>query len=198
LLLVAILPCKTKQGNDMKTVSKVELLNQFENRIEQHLKTATSSFQNLNAHELLKPAANGGWSIAQCLEHLNSYGRYYLPAIQKGIQSAEDVMVPAFKSSWLGSYFTRMMEPGVKTRALKSPKEHQPSAQLNPEKVIADFIEQQELLLSLVRTSMRKDINRIRIPISIAQWLKLKLGDVFGFIIAHNERHIQQALRHLQ
>ncbi len=182
----------------MNTVPKTILLDQFESRIEGHLKTVTSSFQNLNAQDLLKPATNGGWSIAQCLEHLNSYGRYYLPAIQKSLKGSEDAVTPVFKSSWLGSYFTRMMEPGAKTRPLKSPQEHRPSAQLNAAGVIAEFIEQQELLLTLVRTSVTKDMNRIRIPISISKWIRLKLGDVFAFLIAHNERHIQQALRNLK
>jgi hypothetical protein len=64
--------------------------------------------------------------------------------------------------------------------------------------VIAEFIEQQELLLTLVRSAAVKDIGKIRIPISIAQWIRLKLGDVFGFVAAHNERHIQQAMRNMK
>lgn len=181
----------------MKRISKTLLLDQLEARIELHLKTVISSFQNLNETELLKPAANGGWGIAQCLEHLNSYGRYYLPAIQKGIHASKDTVAPTFKSSWLGAYFTRLMEPGTKNKAMKSPKEHNPQPDLDAAKVIAEFIEQQELLLALVRRAAAKDIGKIRIPISIAQWIKLKLGDVFGFVVAHNERHIQQAKRNM-
>lgn len=181
----------------MRKITKALLLDQLEARIEQHLKTVISSFQNQSEAELLKPAANGGWSIAQCLEHLNSYGRYYLPAIQKDIHASKDAIAPIFKSSWLGAYFTRLMEPGTKSKAMKSPKEHKPKPDLDTAKVIAEFIEQQELLLTLVRLAATKDIGKIRIPISIAQWIKLKLGDVFGFVVAHNERHIQQAMRNV-
>lgn len=181
----------------MKEISKTLLLDQLESRIELHLTTVISSFQNRNEVELLKPAANGGWSIAQCLEHLNSYGRYYLPAMQKGIHASKDAVAPTFKSSWLGAYFSRLMEPGTKSKAMKSPKEHKPQPDLDAVKVIAEFIEQQELLLALVRRAAAKDIGKIRIPISIAQWMKLKLGDVFGFVVAHNERHIQQAKRNV-
>jgi hypothetical protein len=181
----------------MKRISKTLLLDQLETRIEQHLKTVISSFQNRSEAELLKPAANGGWSIAQCLEHLNSYGRYYLPAIEKGIHTSKNTAAPIFKSSWLGAYFTRLMEPGAKSKAMKSPKEHKPQPDLDAAKVIAEFIEQQELLLTLIRRAGAKDIGRIRISISIAQWIKLKLGDVFGFVVAHNERHIQQAMRNV-
>jgi hypothetical protein len=181
----------------METISKTILLDQLEARIESHLKTIISSFQNLNEATLLKPAGNGGWSIAQCLEHLNSYGRYYLPAIQKGMNASKDASAPTFKSSWLGAYFTRLMEPGGKNKAMKAPKEHNPAPELDAAKVIAGFIEQQEWLLALVRRSAMKDIGKIRISISIAKWIRLKLGDVFGFLVAHNERHIQQAIRNL-
>ena len=35
------------------------------------------------------------------------------------------------------------------------------------------------------------------VPISIATFIRLRLGDVFAFLIAHDERHMQQALRNL-
>ncbi|RYF95847.1 MAG: DinB family protein [Chitinophagaceae bacterium] len=181
----------------MKTQSRKSLLTHLENRVEAHLRTVTASFQNLSEEQLLKPSTSGGWSIAQCLEHLNSYGRYYLPAIEQRIQAAKDSISPDFKSSWLGAYFTRLMEPGKKSKAMKAPKEHVPPVHLDSAKVLAEFIDQQEMLLRLLHAAADKDLNQIRVPISIAKFIRLKLGDVFGFLVAHNERHIQQALRNL-
>lgn len=183
----------------MKAVSRTTLIDRLENQVEQHLQQVTARYQNLEPKVLLQAAANGGWSITQCLEHLNSYGRYYLPAMQKAINSSADQPEAMhFKSSWLGAYFTRLMQPGAKSKAMKAPKEHNPRPDLDPAKVIAEFIEQQESLQALLRAAKTKDLNRIRISISIAQWIRLKLGDVFGFLTAHNERHLQQAARHLQ
>lgn len=182
----------------MKSVSKELLLYQFEARIEDHLSKATAFFKHRSAAELLAPAADGGWSMAQCLEHLNSYGRYYLPEIRKRMEQANDAAALSFSSSWLGNYFTRMMEPGAKSKAMKAPKAHIPLRQLDAAQVVAEFTAQQELLLMLVRKARSKDISRIRIPVSIAKFIRLKLGDVFGFLIAHNERHMQQALRHIR
>jgi hypothetical protein len=42
------------------------------------------------------------------------------------------------------------------------------------------------------------DLNKIKIPISLTNLIKLKLGDVFQFIITHNERHLAQALGNLK
>ncbi len=183
----------------MKTILKAQLLEQLEMQIEQHLQTVTGKLQNLESSLLLRPAPQGGWSIAQCLEHLNSYGRYYLPAIDKELGKAI-FTAPAsgmVRGTWLGRYFIKTMQPGNNTKKYKAPKDHQPPAQLIPAKVIADFISQQEQLLTYVRRAQKVNPDDIRIPISISKWIKLRLGDVFQFLVVHNERHLQQALRHL-
>jgi hypothetical protein len=184
----------------MKAIPKIRLLQQLESQIEQHLQTVTARFQNLENKDLLRPAPQGGWSIAQCLEHLNSYGRYYLPEIQKGLDKATFNHVPSgmVKGTWLGDYFTRSMQPGNNGKKYKAPKDHTPVPDLDAAKVISEFISQQEQLLAYVRRSANTDLDKIRIPISISRWIKLRLGDVFRFLITHDERHLQQALRHLQ
>ena len=40
---------------------------------------------------------------------------------------------------------------------------------------------------------MEIDLGKIKIPISIAPFVKIKLGDTLRFIVYHNERHIVQA-----
>lgn len=69
----------------METLPKEQLLNSLEHLVDGHLQQAIRHFQNMTAQDLLQPASNGGWSIAQCLDHLNSYGHYYLPKIQQAI-----------------------------------------------------------------------------------------------------------------
>ena len=182
----------------MKSINKSTLLFQLEQRLETQLKTVTAVYQNLADEILLKPASNGGWSIAQCFDHLNSYGDYYLPAIAKGLNqgpfSSENT---SFKSNWLGDYFARLMEPSQKMKKMKAFKNHLPKKDLNAHQVIATFITQSETLLALIKSANDKDINAIKIPISLTAFIRLKLGDVFQFILAHNDRHIAQAQRNL-
>jgi hypothetical protein len=178
----------------MKPVDKKILLNSLEQKVEHHLKIVISEFQNLPTAALLTAATDGGWSIAQCLDHLNGYGDYYLAEIKKGINKSENDDQLTFKSTWLGQYFTNMMDPDSGKRKYKTFKNHIPKKDLDPNKVIAEFINQQENLIEYLRHGKLKNLNSIRIPISIAKWIRLKLGDVFQFIIAHNERHIRQAM----
>lgn len=183
----------------MKAIPKAQLLEQLEAQIEQHLQTVTGKLQNLETSVLLQPAPQGGWSIAQCLEHLNSYGRYYLPAIAKELRRAAltEPVTGNVRGTWLGRYFIKTMQPGSNAKKYKAPKDHQPLAQLMPAKVISDFISQQEQLLAYVRQARKANLDDIRIPISISKWIKLRLGDVFQFLVVHDERHLQQALRRL-
>jgi hypothetical protein len=181
----------------MNTINRDQLIQQLETRVEHHLQEVVRHFQNMSDSILLKPAANGGWSIAQCLDHLNSYGDYYLPQIEKALTAFKGVPSPTFKSSWLGNYFTKMIEPETGTKKMKAFKDHIPASTLNAHAVVAKFIQQQEWLLQYLKQAKATDMNTIRIPVSIAKWVRLKLGDTFRFIIAHNERHLQQAKRNI-
>lgn len=182
----------------MAAVDKCQLLNMLETRVENHLQEAIRVFQNAPTEILLKPAENGGWSIAQCLEHLNRYGNYYLPEIKNGLAKQDGNLGPdTFKSTWLGSYFTRMMEPETGKKKSKAFKDYSPAPDLDAHAVVAEFIQQQEELIGLLKKAHNADLNTIKIPVSIAKWIKLRLGDVFGFLIAPNHRHMLQAKRNL-
>lgn len=182
----------------MEAINKTELLSQLENYIERHLQEAIQTFQNLSEEILLQPSSSGGWSIAQCLDHLNSYGVYYLPLFEKGIAEHQDSSVPTFTSSLLGNLAIRSMNPATGKKKFKAQKGHIPLQALDAPKVVSEFINQQERLLLIVRKAQHKDLGKIKIPISIAKFLKLNLGDALHFLIIHNERHIQQANRSLK
>jgi hypothetical protein len=185
----------------MQVYQSNQLISNLQKQTEELLSKAISKYQMIAPVNMLKQLRENKWSAAQCLEHLNSYGRYYLPEIEKAINTANaDVSSPdeQFTSGWLGNYFTNLMLPKEgKQMKMKAPKEHQPIADLDSDKVISEFIDQQEKLLALLEQSKEISLNKVRVPISIAKLIKLKLGDVFGFLIAHNQRHILQAERAL-
>jgi hypothetical protein len=183
----------------MERISSETLLNRLEEKVEKHLHEAIDVFQNLDAETLLRPAPNDGWSIAQCLEHLNRYGDYYLPEIGKKMDQHHNTPAsPWFKSTWIGHHFTRMMDPATGKTKLPAFKSYKPQHALDAHGVVAKFILQQEKLLVLLRDARNTDLNRVRIPVSIARFISLKVGDVFQFLIAHNERHVLQAKRNLK
>lgn len=180
------------------TINQQLLLDELERLTELHLTDAIGIFQNLSEQELSSPAANGGWSIAQCLWHLNSYGCYYLPHINKSLQTAPDNHVGNdFQPGLLGNYFTSLMTTGTGSKKMKAPANHTPLSIENPYAVVAEFIQQQENLLTYIRQARNKNLQRSTIPTSIFRLIKLNTGDALRFVIAHTERHMIQAKRNL-
>jgi len=158
----------------------------------------TETLKSKTTEELSKPAADGGWSAAQVLEHLNFYAAYYLPEIEKGMSSSNSNAKSFFKSGWLGNYFTNMMAPkadGQVKSKMKSPKNAIPAKTLDGKKELETFITYQHQLLNVLEIAKKVNLNKLRIATSLSKLIKLKLGDTFRFIIAHEQRHIEQIKR---
>lgn len=188
----------------MPVYSSQHLLEGLANHTDAFLQKAISEWQLLPHAIFAKQPSPGSWSANQCVAHLNEYGRYYLPAIETAIDKAlalEHAPALQFKAGWLGNYFTEMMltnTEGKPKKKMSAPKSYSPQNTADSAAVVAEFIDQQEKLLLLLRKAKQIDLNKTRIPISIAKFIRLKLGDVFLFLTAHNYRHIMQAERALQ
>lgn len=144
---------------------------------------------------LLKQPSAGKWSVAQVIEHLNSYGRYYLPKIKETMKRETDTSSPNFTPGWLGDYFTKSMLPkqdGRIVNKMQAPKNHRPSPDIDSKKAIDEFLEQEYLLLQLLDQAGCRDIEKIRISISISRFIRIKPGDALRFLIAHHQRHFVQ------
>lgn len=183
----------------MATFNAQTLLRQLQQEVETIIATVESEFSGLPDHQLLQAPEAGKWSVAQCLEHLNTYGHYYLPLVEQAIgqgQTRKLTATETFRSGWLGDYFTNAMLPkadgsiGAKAKAFKN---HTPAPQLDAQAVLTEFLGQQRKLLNLLEQAQTVNIGRLKVPISIARWVKLSLGDAFRFLIAHEIRHVLQA-----
>jgi len=174
-------------------------------------KDVTAMLEELQALRGSHPLANwqvqpspDKWSAAQVIEHLNTYNRYYLPEIGKGIsKSGKDLSASTaeFTPGWFGAYFTKMMRPTADGRIknkMKALKNHRPAAALDVKQVLDEFIRKENLLLQLLQDARTVHMGKLRIPISISRFIKLKLGDTFNFLIAHQQRHFLQLKRTLE
>jgi hypothetical protein len=135
------------------------------------------------------------WSVAQVIEHLNSYGRYYLPLIEESLIDPLPPSVGLYSPGWLGDYFTKSMLPkndGQISNKMQSPKNHRPSKEIDSKVAINEFLKQEYHLLQLLDKAANTNLEKIKIPISISRFIKIKLGDTFRFLIAHHQRHFVQ------
>jgi hypothetical protein len=182
----------------MSKVSQKEFLNQAEHQLEAQLKEVISVFQNLPENVLMKPATNNGWSIIECIEHLNTYAAFYQPQIARAIDNAPvGNDRETFKHSFLGGYFIKSMDSSRSKKKYKALKIHTPVNIENPNTVIPKFIQHLENMLSFLRQASHKSLGKNSIVTSISSWIKINPGDAIQFLITHNKRHLEQAKRNL-
>lgn len=170
------------------------LLIDLENRTKQLIQEA-ESFMEQSEEVLNYKQDTSSWSILECLEHLNLYGRFYIPEISKRIQEGKRKSELVFESGWLGNYFANSMLPKVKLNKMKTFQNMNPLNSKLDKTVIHEFVSQQAQILQLLEGARKISLNRTKTSISISKLIKLKLGDTFRFVIYHNQRHMGQALR---
>lgn len=84
---------------------------------------------------------------------------------------------------------------GMPKKIMKSPVDKLPINNLEIEKTMKNFDEQLLKLNQILQKSSGKNLENIRIPISLSRFIQLKVGDVLQFYMAHHLRHLQQAKR---
>jgi len=169
-----------------------ELLKELEDLTLKHIQAA-KLFQRESKEKLNQKPNPESWSILECIEHLNRYGEFYIPEIQKRISASTSTFSDKFKSGVLGNYFAKSMLPKEKLNTMKTFKVMNPSGSKLNETVLDKFLTQQEQLLDLLKKSRNVSLTKTKTAISISKWIKLRLGDTFKVVIYHNLRHIEQA-----
>ena len=76
---------------------------------------------------------------------------------------------------------------------MKTGKAFIPSKGENVDAVFSEFLQHQNKYLHILEVARRRNLNNIRIPVSISRFIRLKLGDILRFLVAHQQRHMIQA-----
>lgn len=174
------------------TISTENLINELIEITTEHLAFAEGLLLKTDA-ELNKRLTDESWSVLECLEHLNWYGNFYLPEIEKQMKKTPTKPYAVFKPGLLGNYFAQIMLPKEKLNKMKAFKSMNPIHSSLLKDTVTVFIEQQKQLITLLDAAKLVDMNKVKTSISITSLIKLKLGDTFRFVIYHNERHVVQA-----
>lgn len=179
----------------MANFKSEDLLNELAVDV-RRIKESAEYFKNVDKNKMVYSPEKGKWSIVQILEHLNAYNRFYLTEIEKNLSIISYDKNPWFQPGFWGEKFTRMMKPKnvfeIKNKMKTSKKYSFPNS-LNVETVLNEFLEHQDKLLHFLELAKKSDLNKIHIPLTITNLIKFKLGDVFRFLIAHEQRHLIQA-----
>jgi DinB superfamily len=181
----------------MAVFSKQGLITELLDRTEL-IKASTQGFLRLTNEQLnFKPVA-GQWSIAGNFEHLNICNGAYVRSILTRISGAPDIKADKYNSGWLGDwvYSKIMPRPDGSVFKMRTGKLTRPATGvLDGQDILHRHLQNCDMIDDIVRHAATKDLQRIKIPFSVLQVLKLRLGDSLRYLIAHNERHLLQAHR---
>ncbi|WP_121352195.1 DinB family protein [Flavisolibacter nicotianae] len=172
-----------------------DLLNELVKDV-QRIKESAQFFQSSDQTKLAYSPDKSKWSVVQILEHLNAYNRHYLPLIEKHVSIVTHSRNPIFTPGFWGEMFTKKMKPNnvyeIKNK-MKAMKAYTFPNSLHVDSVLQEFLSHQDKFTRLLEMAKGSDLNAIHIPITLTSLVKLKLGDMFRFLIAHEQRHMIQA-----
>lgn len=136
----------------------------------------------------------GGWSIAQVLEHLIITDESYLDELEPLLAAPprHPSYVP-WKPSLLGGLLVRSQRPDA-TMKVKTPTRWRPGPEPRADP-LGQYIRLQEGLVALIERADGHDLRRTRLHSPISRLIRLNLGDAIMTLVVHTQRHLQQIRR---
>jgi hypothetical protein len=137
---------------------------------------------------------DGGWSIADVLEHLcvvhDSYAGMLRPIIDApSAQRAED------GGQWGPTLVGGMMVKSFRSdRKLPAPKLFRPAPEPRPN-VLEEFLGRERELLGQIERSRELDLRKIKLTSPVTRLVRINLGDALGILVEHARRHLGQMER---
>jgi DinB superfamily len=144
-------------------------------------------------------AAEGSWSISECLDHLATGNRVYLQAMKAAAIRARGrgrlrrgPAVPGI----IGRCFIGMLEPPVKRRfKMKAPRKIRPRAAPPLRDAFEQFLASQAAVRDFLHTYADIDLAHVRFVNPFIRGLRFSLATGLHVIVAHERRHLWQAWR---
>ena len=139
--------------------------------------------------------SEGRWSIAECIAHLTATGNVYLTPLDRAIQRGSDRAMFGgrdFHPTRFVAWLIAQMEPPPKRR-MRTFRKIVPRGVSVGAQLAADFEAMHAALIERIRKSAGLDLSRVKLRSPLVPLLRLSLGTSFGFLLAHERRHLWQA-----
>ena len=132
---------------------------------------------------------DGGWSIAQVVEHLILTDEPYVTRLPALLAKAPRGGAP-YKPSLLGNFIISAVRP-QQARKTKAFKGFQPGPEPRAN-AIADYIRIRERLADIMEQSKGLDLNRVKMKSPVMGLIRYNVGDAYVILTQHTMRHLQQ------
>jgi hypothetical protein len=161
--------------------------------------TVRARLEPLTEGQFIWRPAEGAWGVGECLHHLAITTTQMLGKVQPVIDRGRvDGVLGAgpFRYGWLGGWFVRAMEtPG--RRGMPAPANFVPPHGTSKSAVLGQFARAEQSLRDAIESGRGLQLDRLRAPSSAqgAGWLRFNVAAWLASTLAHQRRHVAQALR---
>jgi DinB superfamily len=175
------------------------LLDSIEIEIRELLELVRANFVKIDASNLEKSSNPKGWNALQNFAHINAYCDYYYPRIELSIHKGKAHQWLSkhgveMESNWLGKRALKRADPeNMGNKLYKSAKRFNPIHKPMKGSEVKSFIINCEVMLRYIRMAREVDLNRVKVPMAQATFLKYRLGDLMHFMVVHARKHVMQA-----
>lgn len=141
-----------------------------------------------------KRSALGGWSIAECMQHLNITSRSYEESIPKALATlrAKQGKEPSrYRRDLFGWLLSKGLEPPARKKFVTAPP-FDPRSIEPRETVVAEWERLQSMMKELVDASRGLDLHGAKIVSPFNNRVSYNIYSVFHIITAHQRRHLWQ------
>jgi hypothetical protein len=160
-----------------------------------NLRLAERMFDSQTTGQLQHHPAQGRWSAAECLAHLNLTNRAYLSLLDSAVEQLREKRVLGggpFHLNWNARLLKYWLEPPSRLR-LPTSVPFQPVAVKDPSVALGEFQSIGKALEEKLNSACGLALDRAKIVSPFAEKLKYNLYSAFVLIAAHNRRHLWQA-----
>lgn len=132
----------------------------------------------------------GGWSIAECIQHVTATNHLYIPILAAAFEGAPAGSGP-YKMDWRGRLLKWVLEPPyrskVKTIASLEPKIE------DSRRVLPDFLASQQQFLQAMEQWKDRALDKVVIASLFNKRFRYNIYSLFNVVAAHQRRHVWQA-----
>ena len=158
------------------------------------LQEAEGLYWGLSDSQLNWRPPSGGWSIAQCLDHLNRINDKMAAGIAEAIQrgrSSNMLHDGPYTYGFLSRWFLRTLQPPVAKR-FRAAKPFQPAPHRSMDELKPDWERTHAKMQDLLHSCQGLDLARIKVQSPAARLIKYPLGVAFWIQTVHDRRHLWQ------
>jgi hypothetical protein len=146
----------------------------------------------LSDTQLQQRPKKGGWSIAECIQHLTATNHLYIPILVSALEGAPAGNGP-HKMDWRGRLLKWVLEPPYRSKVKTMPS-LEPKIE-DVHHVLPDFIVSQQQFVDAMAPWQGRALDKVLITSPFNKRLRYNIYSLFNVVAAHQRRHLWQAHR---